>query len=130
MLYIIYIYYIYIYIWMFPKMVVPTTMGFSPKNDHFGVFWGYPYFWKHPYINIYIYMHTYVHIFVLLCTLSLYPPPKKTITSKIKNHACFNMYPSLTPFVKIQKDHLHSNLHGKTSPCRRCRSFRGRTSLH
>ena len=23
-------------------------MGFPTKNDHFGVFWGYPYFWKHP----------------------------------------------------------------------------------
>ena len=21
--------------------------GFPTKNDHFGVFWGYPYFWKH-----------------------------------------------------------------------------------
>ena len=28
--------------------VSPTTMGFPTKNDHFGVFWGYPYFWKHP----------------------------------------------------------------------------------
>jgi len=27
----------------------PTTMGFPTKNDHFGVFWGYPYFWKHPF---------------------------------------------------------------------------------
>ena len=24
--------------------------GFPTKNDHFGVFWGYPYFWKHPYV--------------------------------------------------------------------------------
>ena len=23
-------------------------MGFPTKNDHFGMFWGYPYFWKHP----------------------------------------------------------------------------------
>ena len=29
----------------FPKMVgnSPTTIGFRTKNDHFGVFWGYPY---------------------------------------------------------------------------------------
>ena len=31
--------------------VSPTTMGFPTKNDHFGVFWGYPYFWKHPYAD-------------------------------------------------------------------------------
>ena len=30
--------------------VYPTTMGFPTKNDHFGVFWGYPYFWKHPFV--------------------------------------------------------------------------------
>ena len=23
-------------------------MGSPTKTDHFGVFWGYPYFWKHP----------------------------------------------------------------------------------
>ena len=33
----------------FQKWWYPTTMGFPTKNDHFGVFWGYPYFWKHPY---------------------------------------------------------------------------------
>ena len=32
----------------FRKWWYPTTMGFPTKNDHFGVFWGYPYFWKHP----------------------------------------------------------------------------------
>ena len=31
----------------FQKWWYPTTMGFPTKNDHFGVFWGYPYFWKH-----------------------------------------------------------------------------------
>ena len=31
-------------------MVVPTTIGFPTKNDHFGVFWGYHHFSKHPYI--------------------------------------------------------------------------------
>ena len=35
----------------FLKWWYPTTMGFPTKNDHFGVFWGYPYFWKHPYIH-------------------------------------------------------------------------------
>ena len=30
------------------KWWYPTTMGFPTKNDHFGVFLGYPYFWKHP----------------------------------------------------------------------------------
>ena len=24
-------------------------MGFPTKHQHFGVFWGYPYFWKHPF---------------------------------------------------------------------------------
>ena len=33
----------------FHKWCYPTTMGFPTKKDHFGVFWGYPYFWKHPY---------------------------------------------------------------------------------
>ena len=33
----------------FQKWWYPTTMSFPTKNDHFGVFWGYPYFWKHPY---------------------------------------------------------------------------------
>ena len=33
----------------FQKWWYPTTMGFPTKNDHFGVFWGYPYFWKPPY---------------------------------------------------------------------------------
>ena len=32
----------------FLKWWYPTTMDFPTKNDHFGVFWGYPYFWKHP----------------------------------------------------------------------------------
>ena len=32
----------------FQKWWYPTTMGFPTKNDHFGVFWEYPYFWKHP----------------------------------------------------------------------------------
>ena len=32
----------------FHKWWYPTTMGFPTKNDHFGMFWGYPYFWKHP----------------------------------------------------------------------------------
>ena len=36
----------------FLKWWYPTTMGFPTKNDHFGVFWGYPYFWKHPYICV------------------------------------------------------------------------------
>ena len=35
----------------FLKCWYPTTMVFPTKNDHFGVFLGYPYFWKHPYIN-------------------------------------------------------------------------------
>ena len=35
----------------FLKWWYPTTMGFPTKNDHFGVFWGYPYFWKYPYIH-------------------------------------------------------------------------------
>ena len=26
----------------------PTTIGFPPKNDHFGVFWGYHHLRKHP----------------------------------------------------------------------------------
>ena len=29
-------------------MWYPTTMSFPTKNDHFGVFWGYPYFGRHP----------------------------------------------------------------------------------
>ena len=33
----------------FQKWWYPTTMGFPTKNDHFVVFWGYPYFWKHPF---------------------------------------------------------------------------------
>ena len=33
----------------FLKWWYPTTMGF-PKNDHFGVFWGYHHFKKHPYL--------------------------------------------------------------------------------
>ena len=33
----------------FLKWWYPTIMGFPTKNDHFGAFWGYPYFWKHPY---------------------------------------------------------------------------------
>ena len=33
----------------FLKWWYPTTMGFPTKNDHFGVFWGYPYFRKPPY---------------------------------------------------------------------------------
>ena len=33
----------------FLKWWYPTIMGFPAKNDHFGVFWGYPYFWKPPY---------------------------------------------------------------------------------
>ena len=39
--------------WMFPKMVgFPNNHGWNPtKNDHFGVFWGYPYFRKHPHEN-------------------------------------------------------------------------------
>ena len=32
----------------FLKWWYPTTMDFPTKNDHFGVFWGYPYLWKHP----------------------------------------------------------------------------------
>ena len=32
----------------FLKWWYPKTIGFPTKNDHFGVFWGYPYFWKHP----------------------------------------------------------------------------------
>ena len=35
----------------FLKWWYPTTMGFPTKNDHFGVFWGYPYLWKHPYLK-------------------------------------------------------------------------------
>ena len=35
----------------FLKWWYPTTMGFPTKNDHFGVFWGYPYFWNPPYIH-------------------------------------------------------------------------------
>ena len=31
---------------VFLKWWYPTTMGFPTKNDHFGVFWGYPYFRK------------------------------------------------------------------------------------
>ena len=27
-------------------------MFFPTKNDHFGVFWGYPYFWKHPIVLV------------------------------------------------------------------------------
>ena len=27
-------------------------MGFHTKNDHFGVFWGDPYFWKPPYADM------------------------------------------------------------------------------
>ena len=41
-------------IWVFPKMVVPFPQQpwvYPTKNDHFGLFWGYPYFWKHPYKN-------------------------------------------------------------------------------
>ena len=37
----------------FHKWWYPTTMGFPTKNDHFGVFWGYPYFRKHPYMDTY-----------------------------------------------------------------------------
>ena len=33
----------------FQKWWYPTTMGFPTKNDHFGVFRGYPNFWNHPY---------------------------------------------------------------------------------
>ena len=35
----------------FLKWWSPTTMGFPTKNDHFGVFWGHPYFWKHPHVK-------------------------------------------------------------------------------
>ena len=34
----------------FPKWWYPTIMGFSTKNDHFGVFWGYHHFRK-PHID-------------------------------------------------------------------------------
>ena len=30
-------------------------MSFPTKNDHFGVFWGYPYFRKRPYSSKYPY---------------------------------------------------------------------------
>ena len=33
----------------FLKWWYPTTMGFPTKNDHFGMFWGYPHLRKHPY---------------------------------------------------------------------------------
>ena len=33
----------------FRKWGYPTIIGFPTKNDHFGVFWVYPYFWKYPY---------------------------------------------------------------------------------
>ena len=36
----------------FLKRWYPTTMFFPTKNDHFRVFWGYPYFRKHPYISL------------------------------------------------------------------------------
>ena len=32
----------------FLKWWYPTTIGFPTRNDHFGVFWGYPHFRKHP----------------------------------------------------------------------------------
>ena len=32
---------LYLYMGGFLKWWYPTTMGFSPKNDHFVVFWGY-----------------------------------------------------------------------------------------
>ena len=47
--------YIYTYIYIygcFLKWWYPTTMGFPTKNDHFGVFWRYPYFRKHSYMFI------------------------------------------------------------------------------
>ena len=33
-----------------PKMVVPNNHGFSYKDYHFGVFWGYHHLGKHPHI--------------------------------------------------------------------------------
>ena len=54
---------LYIYIWIyggFLKWCYPTTMGFLTKNDHFGVFWGYPYFWNPPYL----YTHRFFSFFV------------------------------------------------------------------
>ena len=33
----------------FLKWWYPATLGFSTKNDHFGVFWGYHHLRKHPY---------------------------------------------------------------------------------
>ena len=44
----------------FRKWWYPTTIGSPTKNDHFGVFWEYPYFRKHPYIYIYMYIYIYV----------------------------------------------------------------------
>ena len=32
-------------------MVVPNNHGFPPKNDHFGVFWGYHHLRKHPFFH-------------------------------------------------------------------------------
>ena len=43
--------FIYIY-GCFLKWWYPTTMGFPTKNDHFGVFWRYPYVRKHSYMFV------------------------------------------------------------------------------
>ena len=50
----------------FLKWWYPTTMVFPTKNDHFGVFWGYPYFWKH----LYVVSHPCLHMFATPPTIT------------------------------------------------------------
>ena len=51
----------------FQKWWYPTTMGVPTKNDHFGVFWGYPYFRKHPIHWNTRFLSTWRYVFVGSC---------------------------------------------------------------
>ena len=53
----------------FQKWWYPTTMGFPTKNDHFGLFWEYPYFWKHPYICFFFKFLSPTFLNPLLCLM-------------------------------------------------------------
>ena len=60
----------------FLKWWYPTTMGFPTKNDHSGVFWGYPHLRKHPYVC------NYMQILKWYCTY--YTVPAKYIHLSLK----------------------------------------------
>ena len=82
----------------FQKWWYPTTMGFPTKNDHFGVFWGYPYFWKH--------LHWFCISLYFVCGCADYStsPWRLTMTNRCRGiRNCHVLQPVLQPVFHRSK---------------------------